>query len=444
MPWGKMPTRGPLRPAPAGKPNSLSTAVLRNQYVPAAGRAGRTVRPLCVGAAREDLTPGRDVNVSISGDEAVAAQRRAGRRGTRTMSARAAKVAALVLGATAIGTGGAVANHLPALGLCGDTITVSTTLGADVGPCPQGGLIIGADNITLNLNGHRVFGTPAQTDGAGILLADRTGVIVKNGTVDSFDGGIEIDGGSGNTVMNMLVTDNVGSLATDYGEGIGIFVSSGNVVRNSTVQANGPYAGVGLYAFTVTGSAATTTTGNLISNNTVINNNSVPSTVTSNQDDGIRVEPGVTDNTISANSVSGSGLDGIALFGTASGNIVEGNTVEANGFHNFNHRRGDGIRVFGTADGSLVSRNKICGNAANGLRVDSASNTITNNTVGTGHGCAQNHVAPFTGNFELHDSTALATDNVTTTCNTNSWNGNVTHPAGTLNDAYNNACTIRA
>ena len=41
---------------------------------------------------------------------------------------------------------------------CGDTITTDTTLHADLVNCPGDGLVIGANNITLNLNGHRSTG----------------------------------------------------------------------------------------------------------------------------------------------------------------------------------------------------------------------------------------------------------------------------------------------
>jgi len=43
---------------------------------------------------------------------------------------------------------------------CGQVLTKSTTLTADVGPCPRHGLIVRADNVVVDLNGHRVFGTP--------------------------------------------------------------------------------------------------------------------------------------------------------------------------------------------------------------------------------------------------------------------------------------------
>ncbi|CAN5237689.1 hypothetical protein BH18ACT4_BH18ACT4_06850 [soil metagenome] len=53
---------------------------------------------------------------------------------------------------------------------CDDVITSDTVLTADVGPCSSGGLVIGADNVTLDLGGHTGLGTPHKTDGVGILI----------------------------------------------------------------------------------------------------------------------------------------------------------------------------------------------------------------------------------------------------------------------------------
>jgi hypothetical protein len=65
---------------------------------------------------------------------------------------------------------------------CGDTITQDTTLTSDLGPCPENGLVIGADNITLDLGSHTVTG---QSGGVGVIVKDRRGVTVRNGTIKS-------------------------------------------------------------------------------------------------------------------------------------------------------------------------------------------------------------------------------------------------------------------
>jgi hypothetical protein len=45
---------------------------------------------------------------------------------------------------------------------CGDTIVADTTLRADLLSCEGNGLVIGADGILLNLNGHVVAGNGVQ------------------------------------------------------------------------------------------------------------------------------------------------------------------------------------------------------------------------------------------------------------------------------------------
>jgi len=69
---------------------------------------------------------------------------------------------ALLASAGLVGSGWAVPI------VCGDTITVSTTLTADIGPCAQDGLIIGADGITLDLNGHRISGLGVPAGAVGV------------------------------------------------------------------------------------------------------------------------------------------------------------------------------------------------------------------------------------------------------------------------------------
>jgi hypothetical protein len=67
---------------------------------------------------------------------------------------------------------------------CGDTIMQTTVLTSDIGPCPGVGLVIGADDLTLDLNGHSIKGSGG---GVGVSvggdLTARKGVTVRNGAV---------------------------------------------------------------------------------------------------------------------------------------------------------------------------------------------------------------------------------------------------------------------
>ncbi|MFN2503551.1 MAG: right-handed parallel beta-helix repeat-containing protein, partial [Acidimicrobiales bacterium] len=183
-----------------------------------------------------------------------------------------AAVSALAL---AWGTAVAIPAEAAILG-CGDIVVRNTTLENDVGPCGVG-LVIGADNITLDLNGYSITGLPRTDDGAGIYLLRRTNVTVKNGTVRNFDGGVVLDGGTQNTVRNMDVHDNIGVVGqTRYAEGIALLSSTNNRIIGNRVRHNGPLGGIGLYSRVDINHPRQTsglTTGNLIDSNQVLDNN---------------------------------------------------------------------------------------------------------------------------------------------------------------------------
>ncbi|MDQ6948807.1 MAG: hypothetical protein M3256_21750 [Actinomycetota bacterium] len=78
---------------------------------------------------------------------------------------------------------------------------------------PGCGPIVAADNVTVNLNGHRVTGDPsargAGPDQAGVVLRQVHGVTLTNGTVRDFDAGVLIGGGGRNTITRVRAVDNV-------------------------------------------------------------------------------------------------------------------------------------------------------------------------------------------------------------------------------------------
>src|SRR5262249_6827726 len=85
---------------------------------------------------------------------------------------------------------------------CGDTITANTTLTGDLVNCPNNGLLIGADNVTLDLNGHVIDGDdaeftdcpPDQVCDIGVLDFDHHGVTIKGGKVREFTFGAFVFG----------------------------------------------------------------------------------------------------------------------------------------------------------------------------------------------------------------------------------------------------------
>jgi len=317
----------------------------------------------------------------------------------RRLLASAGSVFLLSVGVVSV-AGPAYANHVA----CGQTITVSTVLDGNVGPCATG-ITIGASNITFDLAGFTISGTPATGDGPGIAMDGRSGVTVKNGTVTQFDAGVSITGGSGNTVTSMRVLDNRGSTATDFGDGIALFNSSGNTITRNQVRNNGPYDGIGLIV----------SNNNLIDGNQITDNNQ-----SSNNTAGIRLEnigrTPSSGNTVTNNLVTNSGIYGIEVFAGGSNNIIRNNQVIANKL--------DGITVFAGGNNNVIEANNVRSNGANGIYVRGAAGSFA---APAGNQILRNQSF---GNAQtdLRDGTA--------NCGTNQWHGNqggTANPPCTLN-----------
>jgi Right handed beta helix region len=152
---------------------------------------------------------------------------------------------------------------------CGDTIMQTTILTSDIGPCPGVGLVIGADDLTLDLNGHSIEGSDGGVGvSVGSDLTARKGVTVRNGTIIRFGQGVLIGGGplapsSGNSVIRLALVDDQSGVRVQYGGSnliafnhgsgttadafIELFSSAANRVAFDTssdgtvVAASGPY-----------------------------------------------------------------------------------------------------------------------------------------------------------------------------------------------------------
>lgn len=339
---------------------------------------------------------------------------------------RRGSIGAAIVLVLLVGFGATREVHAAPLG-CGAVITANTTLTSDVGPCNQGGLVVRGDGVTLDLGGHTVFGKPRIGDGVGVLLDHVTGSRVTDGTVTSFDAGVEVLGGGSNSVDGISAKNNVAGAKSskDLGDGITVQQSSHNTVSGNSVTGNGPYSGISIVDDASNPSAGSDS--NTISDNDVVANNVAAQGVSVNQDDGIRIEgPNATNTLITNNRVSGSGLDGIAVFADQqtgfpnSGSVITGNSVDGNGFNNFSQRKGEGIILFGApsnpavlgADSSEVQDNTVTNNAADGIRVAAQNNAITSNTA--------------TGNAAYPGTTAWDLDDTNTTppCDSNTWSNN--------------------
>src|SRR5829696_777964 len=153
---------------------------------------------------------------------------------TRLLLAVVAGLAAS--GAMALGGGQALASHVS----CGDTITADTMLDSDLPECPNNGIVIGADDITLDLNGHTISGDdepfePCPEDqpcDIGVLNEGHDAVTIQGGTVRGFGPGVVVVRAKRNRLHNLAAVENAF-------EGIVIFRSARIRVQGSSASRNG-------------------------------------------------------------------------------------------------------------------------------------------------------------------------------------------------------------
>jgi parallel beta-helix repeat protein len=153
----------------------------------------------------------------------------------------------------ALTPGQALANHVG----CGDVITYDTTLDSDLVGCAGTALTIGADDVTLDLAGHRV-GDCCYPETTGIDNEGHEGVVIENGQVLGVTGIRLVS--AHETVMRHLnvygpfaislthSTENrleASIVGTSY-VAVSMEDSDHNVIRRSTI--NGYYHGVHLAA----------------------------------------------------------------------------------------------------------------------------------------------------------------------------------------------------
>ena len=219
---------------------------------------------------------------------------------------------------------------------CGAVLTADTRLQSDLLNCPGNGLVIGSDDITIDLAGHTVdgLGSAAPFGSAGIDNGSgHDDVVVKNGVVREFDEGVVLAG------------------------------TAGNVIRALRVSAN---RSNGLF---VDGFAAADSHDNKLLDNRIIGNSS----------DGLALR-GSDHNTIRGNVSRVNGVRGISLTFSSQRNSVHGNVVSGNS--------GQGVLLLDLADDNDVALNRITDNGLAGVLVAGSNrnrvvaNTVTSNAEG--------------------------------------------------------------
>jgi parallel beta-helix repeat protein len=305
------------------------------------------------------------------------------RNALRALLAAVALSLALVSGAHA-----AKAVHVS----CGETITEDTKLANDLIDCPENGIVIGADDITLDLNGHTVdgpgFAECSDPPCFGIdNRAGYPGLTVEDGSVQEFEVGILVDGGRDHRVRRLAVSRN--------GDGIILFLATDSEVTGNSVDENvfgifvgrtdniriarnsvSEFAEDGGCGIEIAASERVLTAGNAV----LATSN--PEPAVAGETCGICVCFGSSHNRIERNSVSGNGFVGV-LVDHSDDNSVTDNEIFRNGI---------GLILIG--DGNSISHNHVIDTAAAcedcggdiGISFEGGhGNLIANNTVERTH-----------------------------------------------------------
>ena len=251
-------------------------------------------------------------------------------------------VVALVAGASMAQTGGLS---------CGDTITVDTTLDRDLSGCRSTGLLIGADKITLDLNGHTVSGDGEEFKACperefcdvGVLNNGHDGVTVRNGSVRQFESGVLVGRARENRVLDISSSRN-----TSFG--FAVFSSAQILVRGSSGSRNIAPDGDGMGLFN--------------SHDVRIVDNSFRR----NPGPGIHVE-GSTDTLIKGNLISHSS-PGILLGGETRADRANRNQVRGNRFVG----NAAGV-LLGRGNRNVIARNRFSRDG-DGIAIENASRNL--------------------------------------------------------------------
>ena len=229
---------------------------------------------------------------------------------------------------------------------CGQVLTESTIVGNDLNNCPGEGLVIGASNIVVDLNGHTIDGpnyllenASGQEEGfpAGIRISDRTNVIVRNGTVQEFGWGALLTSGTTHSVVDNL------EIYRNAVAGVEFFDAddgrSGNTVRDSRIGDNelGVLLGAGTENAVVEDNEILgnlgeqvlihLSDGNRVEGNTM---HGIPSDPLLDSDGGVLLE-GSSDNDLIDNTVHDTGDAGVMMHMGSHRNTVQGGSYFRNG-----------------------------------------------------------------------------------------------------------------
>jgi hypothetical protein len=152
-------------------------------------------------------------------------------------------LARTVLAAAAIAVAAPVAAVEAATVTCAQVITTSITVDNDLTNCPGKGLVVGADNITIDFNGHTIdgdeTGVPRDQGSNGIEVGPYDGVTVRNGRITDFNDGVRLSSQAGVGTGAVVVVNSFARNARSVTSGGGNIIAFNRGESGEDIHATG-------------------------------------------------------------------------------------------------------------------------------------------------------------------------------------------------------------
>jgi para-nitrobenzyl esterase len=220
--------------------------------------------------------------------------------------------------------GGPIPASHPANDLCGVAIAHDLELNRDL-VCAGNGLIVGADGIKIDLNGHTISGSGT---GTGINVTGRSDVSIFGGTVRNFGTGVLTSASTGIVIKRNSIVENADGIDLQAGShGMTIKYNEFGASRTRAIMIRGDSTNHVIRDNTFTGDRV----GILVfagANNTIKENRVSGSLLA-----GIRINVLATGNRMTRNAISSNptGIEFLVMAGqSAAGNTIFKNTLELN------------------------------------------------------------------------------------------------------------------
>jgi parallel beta-helix repeat protein len=184
---------------------------------------------------------------------------------------------------------------------CGQVVKGNVELNSDLN-CSGDGLIVGADGITIRLNGHTITGPGPDSSKVGVSVGNQDGVRIEGpGTIEQFQAGIYAAGTEGMVINKMTLEDNQIAVFSTGTEGLQAMQN--NLAENSIGVGSHSSNGLKLTENLISGNVLTgislvTTDNSLISKNDI-----------RESENGIFVDPESNDNRIESNKAQRNRVD---------------------------------------------------------------------------------------------------------------------------------------